>query len=201
MRAIPYMKVIAPGDPSETRAATRFLGQGQGPAYLRLGRAGEPVVHQNPIDWQFGKAITVRDGEDATIISTGAMLESSVKAAELLSEQNFSTRVLSMHTLKPIDEQAILAAVRDTDCILTVEEHSRIGGLGGAVAEVLCEKARSPFLFRQRALPSEFAKHVGSQEYLREIYGLTAESIAEDVVDLVSSVSRRRVRRQPTANR
>jgi len=186
LRALPYMSVIAPGDPKEAQAATRYLAVGHGPAYLRLGRAGEPIVHEGPIDWQFGKAITVREGEDATIISTGAMLDTCVKAAALLAEQSLSVRVLSMHTVKPLDETAILSAARETGCILTVEEHSRLGGLGGAVAEVLCENAQSPFLFRQRALPSEFTKHVGSQDYLREIYGLTAESIAEEMADLVS---------------
>jgi transketolase len=187
MRSLPYMKVIAPGDPKEAQAATRFLGQGNGPAYLRLGRAGEPIVHEHDIDWRFGKAITVREGEDATLISTGAMLDTCVNAAELLAEQNISARVLSMHTIKPIDEEAILSAALETSCILTVEEHSRFGGLGGAVAELLSENAQSPFIFRQRALPSEFTKHVGSQEYLREIYGLTSESVAEEVADLVSS--------------
>ncbi len=187
MRSLPYMKVIAPGDPQEARAATRYLGQGNGPAYLRLGRAGEPLVHARNIDWRFGKAITVREGEDATIISTGAMLDACVKGADLLAEQNVSTRVVSMHTVKPVDEQAILSAASETSCVLTVEEHSRLGGLGGAVAEVLAEDAQCPFIFRRRALPSEFTKHVGSQEYLREIYGLTPESIAEEAADLVSS--------------
>ena len=186
MRSIPYMRVVAPGDPKEAQAATRYLGQGNGPAYLRLGRAGEPIVHEHEIDWQIGKAIHVREGADATIISTGAMLDTCVKAAALLAEQNVNVRIVSMHTVKPIDEEAILSAARETSCILTVEEHSCLGGLGGAVAEVLSESAGCPFVFRRQALPSEFTKHVGSQEYLRGIYGMTSESIAEEIVDMVS---------------
>jgi len=190
MRSIPYMKVIAPGDPREVRAAVRYLGQGKGPAYLRLGRAGEPNVHQDSISWELGRAITVRDGHDATLISTGAMLDTCVKAAELLAARQVSVRILSMHTVKPIDQQAIQSAVLETGCIISVEEHSELGGLGGAVAEVLCRNAQSPFLFRQCALPSEFAKHVGSQQYLRHVYGLTPESITQSVMELAKRKNR-----------
>lgn len=180
MRSLPYMKVIAPGDPQEAQKATEYLAQGNGPAYLRLGRAGEPDVHSEAIHWQLGKAVTVRHGGDLTLITTGGMLKTAMDAAETLQQKHrIEVGVISMHTLKPLDVDAVLDAVSETRCLLTVEEHSHIGGLGGAVSEVLAEHAHEPFCFQRIALPSEFTKHVGSQEYLCKIYGLDADSIAE----------------------
>jgi transketolase len=137
MRSLPNMTVIAPGDPVEAAAATRAIVSWPGPCYLRLGRAGEPVVHKRPIDFKIGEAIQLRDGKDLTLIATGGMLETAVAVADRLLERNISARVLSMHTVKPLDIGAVLAAARETNAIATIEEHSKLGGLGSAVAEVL----------------------------------------------------------------
>jgi transketolase len=180
-RALPEIVVVAPGDPQETRLATRAIAEYPGPCYLRLGRAGEPQVHQQPVTFQLGKAIMVSDGKDLTLISTGGMLATAVRAAELLRMHGLSPRVLSMHTLKPLDHEAILAAARETQAIVTVEEHSITGGLGSAVAEVLAEQSERHVCLKRIGLPPTFSSHVGSQEYLRAMYGLDPQRILQEI--------------------
>lgn len=188
MRSLPYMTTIAPGDPLETEAATEEASKGIGPVFLRLGRAGEPMVHRpDQFNWELGKAIIVRLGYDVTLISTGAMLKTTLDAAEFLAENGIDARVISMHTIKPIDENAIISAAQETGGILTIEEHSHIGGLGGAVSEILCEDVDRLVPFKKIALPSEFTKHVGSQEYLRAIYGLTVDGIVNNATTVLNN--------------
>jgi transketolase len=129
----------------------------------------------------------VIEGNDITLISTGAMLKTTVDAAEALSEIGIKARVLSMHTLKPIDRKAILDAANETGNILTIEEHSHIGGLGGAVAEIIAEETVKKVCFKRLALPSEFSKHIGNQDYLRSIYGLTVDGIVESTSFLLKN--------------
>lgn len=183
MRSLPYLTLIAPGDPLEAAAATEYLSKGVGPAYLRLGRAGEPLVHNGPINWQCGRAIETISGADATIISTGAMLKTAVDASQILRKANRAIRVLSMHTVKPLDEEVIRKAAAETGRIITLEEHITCGGLGGAVAEVLAESG-IPVIFRRIGTPSVFAKEVGCQDYLKKIYHLDAKSVATAVETL-----------------
>ncbi|MHB8499962.1 MAG: transketolase family protein [Candidatus Acidiferrales bacterium] len=178
LRSLPRMVVVAPGDPVETEAATRAVTAHAGPCYLRLGRAGEANVHHGQIHFQLGKAIQVRDGKDLTLISTGGLLETAVRVAESLRHTGLRTRVLSMHTVKPLDSDAILAAARETGAIFTLEEHSRVGGLGGAVAERLAEVSEGAILFKRFGLPSAFCSVAGTQEYLRAQHGLSVESLA-----------------------
>ena len=185
MRALPNMTVIAPGDPVEAAAATRAVVNWPGPCYLRLGRAGEPVAHQSEIDFQIGKAIQLRDGEDLTLISTGGLLPTAVAVANQLAQHEVSTRVLSMHTLKPLDEEAVQAATRETRAIATLEEHSVIGGLGGAVAEVLAELPNGSTPFTRIGLKSTFVSTAGSPEYLREQAGLSVEAVTERLLQLL----------------
>jgi transketolase len=189
MRAMPGLAVVAPGDPVEARAATRAIIAYRGPCYLRLGKAGEPVVHQSPIDFELGKAIQMREGRDATLISTGGILQNVVRAAERLSKEGIETRVLSMHTLKPLDEVAVLAAARETGAIFTIEEHSIVGGLGSAVAEVLAESDGTKVSFKRIGVPSGFSPHIGSQEYMQECHGLTDVEIAKSVASVLRTVS------------
>ena len=181
MRALPNMTVVAPGDPAETRLAVQALVDRGGPAYLRIGRAGEPLVHQTAPDFKLGRAITVRQGFDLTLIATGGMLYNSVQAAKQLYELGIDARVLSMHTIKPLDRAAILAAARETSAIYTVEEHSIIGGLGGAVAEMLLESDYRPAYFHRIGLNGEFSSVVGSQAYLLAQYGLDVAGIVQTV--------------------
>ncbi len=182
MRAMPNMIVVAPGDPVEARLATRALVEYQGPAYLRLGRAGEPVIHKRIPPFQLGKAIVLREGADITLISTGGILPEVVGAADLLAAKGIDARVLSMHTVKPLDVNAVLQSAEDTHAIFTVEEHSIIGGLGSAVAEVLAESEGPRPLFKRLGIPAKFSSEVGSQQYLRSLYGLDAKGIAEQVL-------------------
>jgi len=184
MRALPNMTVIAPGDPVEAALATRAIIEWPGPCYLRLGKAQEPVVHKTSPNFQIGKAIVVRKGGDVTLITTGGILFNTVQAAEQLARQGIQARVLSMHTLKPLDTEAVLAAARQTKAIVTVEEHSIIGGLGSAVAEVLAELGSSHTTFRRMGIKNEFCRQIGSQEYLRGVYGLSVEGIIEVVRSL-----------------
>ncbi len=190
MRALPGMVVVAPGDPVETRAATRAITAYPGPCYLRLGKAGEPNVHQTAIDFELGKAIHMREGGDATLISTGGLLQTTVRAAQRLADEGIKTRVLSMHTLKPLDTEAVLAAARETRAIVTIEEHSIIGGLGSAVAEVLAEADGARVAFKRIGLPSAFSPHIGSQEYLQDRHGLTEEAISKRVAGIMQTVKR-----------
>lgn len=177
MRALPNLVVVAPGDPVETRLATRALVEHSGPAYLRLGRAGEPIVHVSEPDFHLGRAITVRQGNDITLITTGGQLRESVTAADGLTKRGIRARVLSMHTIKPLDTQAVLTAAQETKAIFTIEEHSVIGGLGGAVAEVLMEANQRPRYFKRIGLNDTFSTLVGDQEYLRAQYGLDTSGI------------------------
>jgi transketolase len=181
MRCLPNLLVVAPGDPVETRAATRALAAHVGPAYLRLGRAGEPTVHQEPIDYRIGKAIPLRDGSDLTLISTGGMLQTAVSAAERLVAEGIETRVLSMHTLKPLDTDAVLAAARETETIATLEEHSIVGGLGSAVAEFLAELDGIKVPFRRLGMPSGFSPYIGGQEYLLGKHGLSVDGVMQEL--------------------
>ncbi|NQU75561.1 MAG: transketolase [Planctomycetes bacterium] len=171
LRTLPAMTVVCPGDPVETRLATRALAQMNGPGYLRLGKAGEPVVHLRPVPFELGKAILVRDGSDVTLISTGGMLAEAVAAADQLAAGGLSARLLSMHTVKPLDKLAVLHAAEQTRAIVTVEEHSVIGGLGSAVAGLLAEAGLPGIRFAMHALPDELRATVGSQAYYRRLIG------------------------------
>src|SRR6266446_8587861 len=178
LRSLPGLKVVAPGDPVEAEAATRAVMAHAGPCYLRLGRAGEAKIHPARIDFVLGKAIEVRQGRDITLISTGGMLGTATQVADILNSASVQTRILSMHTVKPIDTSAIESAVRETGAVFTLEEHSVLGGLGGAVAEFLAENWETALTFKRFGLPSEFSSFVGSQEYIRHRHGLSPEAIA-----------------------
>ncbi len=179
MRSLPNMTVLAPNDPVEAGLATRAAVAHEGPCYLRLGRAGEPTVHKSNIEFRLGRAITLREGGDLTIMATGGMLKNALVAADNLIQQGIHARVLSMHTVKPLDNSAILAAAKETPIIVTVEEHSIIGGLGGAVAECLSELSGPKATLIRIGLRDEFSCEVGDQNYLRAFYGLSAEAIAK----------------------
>ncbi len=185
MRLLPNMVVVAPGDPVEARAATRAVVAHPGPCYLRLGKAGEPVVHEEPIDFELGRALVVREGSDATVISTGGMLPLAVRAAAVLADDGVDVRVLSMHTLKPLDDEAVLRAVDETRAVVTLEEHSIVGGLGSAVSELLAERNGARARFKRLGVPPRFSPRVGSQEFLLAENGLDVETIGATVKGLL----------------
>ena len=185
MRALPNMVVIAPSDLIEARAATRAMIEHEGPVYYRCGYKKEPDIHEGKIDFRIGCAIQVQDGKDATLIYTGTVGYNAILAAESLRKEGIDCRVLSMHTIKPIDVEAIKKAAEETKSIITIEEHNVIGGLGSAVAEVIAESGNSSVRFRRIGLPDVFCTHVGSNECLRKIYSLSVEGIVEVVKSVV----------------
>ena len=185
LRAMPGLTVVAPGDAFETVAATRAVVNAGGPAYLRLGGTGEPAVHERAPDFVLGKVLTVRDGQDATLLATGVALVIAMGAAEQLQQRGINARVLSVPTLKPFDCRGVLEAVAATGVAETIEEHSVIGGLGSAVAECLCESSVQGVVFQRVGIPDRFAGEVGAQDYLRRRFGLDAESVCRKVMSLL----------------
>lgn len=191
LRSLPGMTVIAPGDPVEAALATQAVAKRSGPCYLRLAKAGDPIVHQEVPDFRVGEAIRVRDGGDLTLIAIGGMLHSAVEAAEELGLLGVSARVLSMHTLKPLDVEAVQRAAHETAAVITLEEHSIIGGLGSAVAEALAA-GNSAVAFRRMGIGDSFCHQAGSHDYLRRLHSLTVPQIVEEALRL--TVGRETVR-------
>jgi len=181
MRAMPNMTVIAPGDPVEVRLATRAVVNWDGPCYLRLGKDGDPVVHKTVPTFQIGKALVIREGSDVTLISTGGILCELIMAANQLAPQ-IQARVLSMPTVKPLDEVALLKAASETKLVVTVEEHSAIGGLGNAVAQVLSMTSKPTDCdWLMLSLDDAPQQTAGSQRYFRQLFGLDSVQIAQTV--------------------
>ena len=179
MRVIPGMTVINPSDDVEAKAAVKAAYAMEGPVYLRFGRLAVPVINDNP-DYKFeiGKGVTLRDGKDLTIVATGLCVSESLAAAEKLAADGVDARVINIHTIKPLDEELILKAAEETGKIVTVEEHSVIGGLGGAVAEVLSEKCPTKLL--RIGVQDTFGES-GPAVKLLEKYVLDANGIYEKV--------------------
>ncbi len=177
MSAMPNMTVAAPGDPHEARSITRLACQVQGPMYLRLGKAGEPMLHKQPLEISVGESIQMRSGNDLTLISTGGMLASVLEAADQLQAAGKSVRVLSMPFLVPLDEKAIRAAITETSAILTVEEHGH-GGLGTLVAEFIACSGKAIW-FTPLRLGRTPIKVSGTQEKLRARQGLSVADIVQ----------------------
>jgi transketolase len=179
MRALPNMAVFCPCDFAEAEAGVHAMIAHDGPFYYRCGYKKEPPVHEAPIRFALGQAIQVRDGADATIFFTGTIGNQVVPAAAALDRQGRHCRVVSLHTVKPIDRVAIVKAARETGAIITVEEHQLQGGLGSAVAEVLCDAGVGPTRFLRLGLPDEYVSRVGTHEWLLDQYGLSTPRITE----------------------
>ena len=176
MRAMPNMIVINPSDATTMRAAVKAAIDIDGPVYLRLGRLPVDVLYNEEVDFQVGKGIQIADGKDVTIIATGLMVGIALEAAQKLSEEGISARVIDMHTIKPIDKDIILKAAKDTGAIVTAEEHNVLGGLGGAVAEAVTELCPVPV--KRVGVQDVFGKS-GKPMLLLEKYGLTSAKIIE----------------------
>ena len=185
MSAIPGMVVVNPCDGPEMRRAVKALLDYDGPAYLRLGRmAVESVTDETPgYEFTLGKAAMLRDGADVTLAATGLMVQRALAAAEMLAAKGVSARVLDFHTIKPLDTEAVLAAARETGCIVTSEEHSVIGGLGSAVASVCAENCPVPVVCH--GVMDEFGRCGKALEVL-EAYGLTAEVMVEKAMQALA---------------
>ena len=180
MRAIPGMVVCCPCDGTEMKAAVKALMDYDGPAYLRLGRSAvEDLTGDLPgYSFQLGKGVTLREGGDVTIIAVGLMVQEAMKAAETLAAEGVQARVIDMHTIKPLDEELVLKAARETGCIVTTEEHNIVGGLGSAVAEYLSGVCPVPVV--RHGVEDVFGRSGKAAEVLAA-YGLTADGIVAKV--------------------
>lgn len=182
MREIPGMVVVNPADAVSAGALLKKVVDMDGPAYVRLGRASVPVLYDVDHQFQLGKAEMLRDGSDVTVIATGIMVSAAVEAAESLAEEGISVRVLDMHTIKPLDEEAVIKAAKETGKIVTAEEHSVIGGLGSAVAETVVRNCPVPVeMVGQKDVFGES----GKPDELLKKYGMTAGDVVEAVKKLV----------------
>ena len=190
LSALPHITVAAPGDPVEARAITRELARKPGPAYLRLGKAGEPVLHPAEMELAAGRSILVRDGNRATLISTGGMLATTLAAADKLAAAGTPVRVVAMPYLVPLDEATIQAAVTETGAVLTVEEHA-VGGLGAMVGEAIARFGRAA-VFDPLRLARIPLKTAGTQKQLREEHGLSAERIAKRAAQAIERAAPKR---------
>ena len=179
MRTIPGMVIINPADDVEARAAVRAACEYVGPVYLRFGRLAIPVINDEATyRFEIGKGVILKEGTDVTIVATGLCVSESLEAAKLLEEEGISAQVINIHTIKPLDEELIVAAAKKTKKVVTVEEHSIIGGLGGAVSELLSEKAPTQML--RIGVMDTFGESGPATELIKK-YGLDAKSIYEKV--------------------
>lgn len=183
MRTIPGMVVINPSDDVEAKAAVRAAYEHQGPVYLRFGRLAVPVINDRP-DYKFelGKGVVLREGKDVTIIATGLPVNNSLEAAEKLASEGIEAKVINIHTIKPLDEDLIIAAAKETGKVVTVEEHSVIGGLGSAVCDVLSEKL--PTKVMKIGINDVYGESGPALELLKK-YGLDADSIYRRIKEFV----------------
>ncbi|HOO78378.1 MAG TPA: transketolase C-terminal domain-containing protein [bacterium] len=177
MRALPGMTVLSPADGLEARKATRAAAEIHGPVYLRLSRGNSPAIYAGEYDFQVGRGVVLREGTDVALLGTGEIVRDVLTAAELLEREGVSARVINIHTLKPLDRELIAAAAA-TGAVVTVEEHSIIGGLGSAVAEALLEENRGGTAFVRLGLRDRFAEGYGSHAEMKEMNGLDAAAIA-----------------------
>ena len=184
MRVLPHMLVIQPADDIEARQAVKAAYGYQGPVYLRLARLASPVFNTEDYKFELGKGVTLRDGSDVTLVATGLPVTAALEAADLLAGCGISARVINMHTIKPIDQEILLKAARETGKIVTIEEHSVIGGLGGAVCESITEKCPVPVC--RIGIQDQFGVS-GPALDLYKLYGLDAEGIFKRVKEFVEA--------------
>lgn len=182
MRTIPNMTIVAPCDAEEMKRLMPQTLDHEGPMYIRLGKGGDPIVSSPDKKFKIGKAILMRDGKDALVITTGVVLKLALDAASELKKKGIELKVLHMHTIKPIDREAVMEASASVKAVITAEENSMVGGLGSAVSEIVAEAGFAPAKkFLRLALPDAFPSKYGSQEQLMNFYGLTKDKIVSSV--------------------
>lgn len=183
MRSIPNMTVICPSDDVETEAVIKAAAAYYGPVYIRLGRSAVPTINdENNYRYEIGKAVTLKEGSDVTIVATGIMVSKALEAAKTLKEEGIDAEVINIHTIKPIDSEAIISSAKKTGAVVTCEEHSIIGGLGSAVCEVLAEN--TPVPVKRLGVNDTFGES-GKPSELLEKYGLTSENIANYAKEVI----------------
>jgi transketolase len=183
LRALPNMTVVSVCDAEEMRRFMDASLDWPGPIYIRLAKGGDPIVSSPEREFAIGKAISMREPGDALLVTTGIMLSRALAAADELKQENISCGILHMHTIKPFDHEALLRRARSVRLVVTIEEHTKIGGLGSAVLECLAEAMDRMPTVRRMGIPDAFPHDYGSQDNLLESYGLTAPMIAKTVRD------------------
>ena len=183
MRTIPGMTVICPCDDIETKAAVKAAYEMDGPVYLRLGRLAAPVINKEDYKFEIGKGVTLKDGNDLTIIANGILVSEALQAAEMLAKDGINARVINIHTIKPLDKDLVIKAAKETGKIVTVEEHSVIGGLGSAVADVVSEENLAPV--HKIGVQDVFGESALAEELL-EKHGLDAKGIYNNIKDYLN---------------
>ena len=179
MRTIPGMTIINPADDVEAKAAVRAALEFEGPVYMRFGRLAVPVFNdKDTYKFELGKGVQLRDGDDVTIIATGLMVNEALQASDKLAEEGIKARVINIHTIKPLDRDIVVKAAKETGVIVTAEEHSVIGGLGSAVADVVTEECPIPVI---RVGVNDVFGHSGPAVELLKEFGLTADNIIANV--------------------
>lgn len=178
MRCLPGMTVVVPADAIETKKATIAVGESHGPAYIRFGREAVPIVTKEDSPFKIGRAEIHREGHDVTIVACGVMVYESLEAAKILDKEGISVKVMNMHTIKPLDVDALVKAAKETNAVVTAEEHQILGGLGGAVAEALSTHHAVPI--EMVAVMDRFGES-GQPDELMEEFGLTHKQICEAV--------------------
>lgn len=183
IRVLPNMKIYSPASPFETKVIMESLIKKPGPSYLRLGRGGESNLDIE-YDLEVGKGAILRDGSDVTIFSTGSIIVEALKASDILASRGISAEVINIHTIKPIDVELVKNRASVRKGIFVLEEHNVYGGLGGAVAEIICENGNLK-LFKRFGVPDLYIDTVGSQSYLRGCVGLLGNQVAEEIFSIL----------------
>ena len=184
MKVLPNMKIVSPADPIESKKATFGIAEIKGPVYFRIGTAGESEIYQDDYEFIMGKGVELNPGEDATIIATGSIVYDALMASKELERENISTRVINIHTIKPIDKEIIFKAARETGTIVTVEEHYLEGGLGSSVASVILEGNCPPVKFKRLGINDCFCSFYGTHHELKSHYGIAKDDIVREVKSL-----------------
>ncbi|MBW2975682.1 transketolase [Candidatus Woesearchaeota archaeon] len=184
LRALPNMTVICPGDAYEVKAALKAALGHSGPVYIRLGKKREPLVHKKIPDFKIGRGITVKEGDDVCLLGCGNILPVAVKAGEVLEKKGVSAKVVSFHTVKPLDKDLLSEAFSRFKLVVTLEEHSLLGGFGGAVAEFLADQPEQKARLLRIGTPDAFMDTTGDHEYARNELGLTPDAIVKKILDI-----------------
>jgi transketolase len=186
LRALPDITIFSPACPSEVQHIVRAAYEIKGPVYIRLGMGGEPEIYQEPYPFNAGSSVQIKSGRDITIFSTGSILPEVVSAAEKLEERHINTRVINIHTIKPMDKEAVIKAASETQMLFSVEEHNILGGLGGIIAEILAETGTGVKL-KRIGLPDSFAVGYGSVQDVRRMNGLDSSGIYSAICGTLGS--------------
>jgi len=190
MRTLPNMTIIAPGDPTEVERAMEDSEKIEGPIYFRLGKKGEPRLYSEDINFEIGKGTVLRNGNKVALMSTGNMLETVCAVADDLEKAGISTKLISMHTVKPVDKELIMDTFNKVDYIFTIEEHHLLGGLGSAVAELISENLLNrKTVFKQMGVDDVFCREIGDQNYMRGLFGLSREQIFSEIMRTIKNGS------------